>query len=200
MSTFDAWNELLELANKSLDIGSFYWTLRGATEINHPSAWQGDKIFNSLLEAGIKRKICIRIAQSQTSKDTEILAKKNAAKARIVNMGRLLGSGILHTKFWIVDKKHFYLGSANLDWRALTQVKELGVLVRNCSCLAEDLSKVFSVYWDMGKNNSSVPPRWPKKYKTHMNISNPLPIIFNNAFESNVYISVSDFKKIDIIN
>lgn len=40
---------------------------------------------------------------------------------RRVNFGRLTG-GILHSKFWIVDRKHVFLGSANLDWRALTQV------------------------------------------------------------------------------
>lgn len=40
---------------------------------------------------------------------------------RRVNFGRLTG-GILHSKFWIVDKKHVFIGSANMDWRALTQV------------------------------------------------------------------------------
>ena len=32
------------------------------------------------------------------------------------------GSGVLHTKLWIIDRKHFYVGSANMDWRSLTQV------------------------------------------------------------------------------
>lgn len=43
------------------------------------------------------------------------------ADIRTVNM-RELTSGVLHTKFWIVDKKHIYIGSANMDWRSLTQV------------------------------------------------------------------------------
>lgn len=30
--------------------------------------------------------------------------------------------GIVHTKLWVVDQKHFYLGSANMDWRSLSQV------------------------------------------------------------------------------
>lgn len=29
---------------------------------------------------------------------------------------------MLHTKLWVIDKKHAYLGSANMDWRSLTQV------------------------------------------------------------------------------
>lgn len=43
-------------------------------------------------------------------------------QVRKVNFGRLT-RGILHTKFWIVDRRHIYIGSANMDWRALTQVK-----------------------------------------------------------------------------
>ncbi len=66
-------------------------------------------------------------------------------QVRDVNFTRLIGAGILHTKMWIVDRKHFYLGSANLDWRALTQVKEVGVYVQNCSCLGEDIGKTFDV-------------------------------------------------------
>lgn len=43
------------------------------------------------------------------------------ADIRTVNM-LALTSGVLHTKFWVVDKKHVYIGSANMDWRSLTQV------------------------------------------------------------------------------
>ena len=47
---------------------------------------------------------------------------KKAATVKYLDFNKLIGSGVLHTKFWIVDRKHFYVGSANLDWRALTQV------------------------------------------------------------------------------
>lgn len=58
---------------------------------------------------------------------------------------QLLGSGILHTKMWIIDKKHVYVGSANMDWRALTQIKELGFLAMDCPAIALDLAKIFDV-------------------------------------------------------
>lgn len=64
---------------------------------------------------------------------------------RSLNFAKLLGSGVLHTKLWVIDRKHFYLGSANMDWRALTQIKELGVVGFNCPCVAEDLGKIFDV-------------------------------------------------------
>ena len=56
------------------------------------------------------------------SLDTIELQKKGLAEVRWLDMERLLGAGILHTKMWLVDGQHFFVGSANQDWRALTQV------------------------------------------------------------------------------
>ncbi len=44
------------------------------------------------------------------------------AEVKGVDLQSITG-GILHTKLWVVDKKHMYLGSANMDWRSLTQVR-----------------------------------------------------------------------------
>lgn len=142
MSTFDAWNHLISIANKTIHIGSFYWTLRGKDFYNHSSAWEGENVFNNILTAGTKRGIKIRIAQSQPSSvspniDTEILVKRKAAEVRSVNFDKLLGGGVLHTKLWIVDDQHMYVGSANMDWRSLTQVFPI-----DFSCDAE-ISIVF---------------------------------------------------------
>ena len=75
------------------------------------------------LPEGVK----IRIVQTPPnaafpSLDTIYLQKEGLAEVRSLDMTHLTGGGILHTKMWLVDGKHFYLGSANLDWRALTQV------------------------------------------------------------------------------
>lgn len=126
-STYEAWNRLITLANKTLDIGSFYWTLRGADFYNHSSDWQGENIFKNILSAGTKGGIKIRVAQSAPTPgspnyDTDILIQKKAADVRSVDFPRLVGAGVLHTKVWIVDGQHIYIGSANMDWRSLTQV------------------------------------------------------------------------------
>ena len=74
-------------------------------------------------ERGVK----IRIVQSEpTAKmpdfDTQQLAIMGAADVRNLNVSNFVSFGILHTKLLIVDGKHFYMGSANMDWRSLTQV------------------------------------------------------------------------------
>lgn len=88
---------------------------------------QGEKIFQALLKAGTDRGVTIRIAQNAPTQnypnvDTEFLVKRKAAQVRSLNFVKILGGGVLHTKMWIIDRQHVYIGSANMDWRSLTQV------------------------------------------------------------------------------
>jgi phospholipase D3/4 len=49
-----------------------------------------------------------------------------AGRPNVKNVTLLLsdwwGSGIVHAKVWISDRKDIYIGSANNDWKSLTQV------------------------------------------------------------------------------
>jgi len=147
-STFDVWLSLINNAQKSIDIASLYWTLRQSEVYPDPSSikvyldrselqiyflfeWQiiiqGEKIFQALLKAGTDRGVTIRIAQNAPTQnypnvDTEFLVKRKAAQVRSLNFVKILGGGVLHTKMWIIDRQHVYIGSANMDWRSLTQV------------------------------------------------------------------------------
>lgn len=47
----------------------------------------------------------------------------SGAEVRAVDLKALTG-GIIHTKLWVVDQKHLYVGSANMDWRSLSQVTQ----------------------------------------------------------------------------
>lgn len=68
------------------------------------------------------------------------------------------------------------------------QVKELGAVVYNCSCLANDLGKIFEAYWYLGKSQS-IPSPWPTSFSTLYNKDTPLQVPLNNT-PSNVYLSV----------
>ena len=39
----------------------------------------------------------------------------------------------------------------------------------NCSCLADDLGKIFDVYWLLARKDAKIPDPWPKKYETSIN-------------------------------
>ncbi|KAL0246936.1 hypothetical protein GEMRC1_008142 [Eukaryota sp. GEM-RC1] len=145
--TTEGWLRLINSANKTLDIACFYMSLSEGTN---------GKLVIEAMESALERGVVIRIAQNPPSKsmpdiDTSNLAKKGA---HVVNSDfPTLTGGVLHTKFILADKRSFYIGSANLDWRSLEQVKELGVLVENSDKLGEDLAKVFESYWYIGVNH-----------------------------------------------
>ncbi|XP_043266213.1 5'-3' exonuclease PLD3-like [Colletes gigas] len=183
-STYDSWVKLISLAREKIEIASLYWTLRREDVYPDDSARQGEEIFRMMIEAGRDRNIALNIAQNMPSQarpndDTEILARKANAKVRSLNFAGLLGGGVLHTKLWLVDRTHVYVGSANMDWRSLSQVKELGLLALNCSCLANDYAKIFDVYWTVAEDNK-VPSVWPDSFNTKINLDNPMTFTFMN--------------------
>uniref|UniRef100_A0A8B9YE76 5'-3' exonuclease PLD3 n=1 Tax=Bos mutus grunniens TaxID=30521 RepID=A0A8B9YE76_BOSMU len=183
-STSQAWLGLLAGAHSSLDIASFYWTLtNNDTHTQEASAQQGEEVLRQL-QTLAPRGVKVRIAVSkpngpQPQADLQALLQ-SGAQVRMVDMQKLT-HGVLHTKFWVVDQTHFYLGSANMDWRSLTQVKELGVVMYNCSCLARDLTKIFEAYWFLGQAGSSIPSTWPRPYDTRYNQETPMEICLNGT-------------------
>ncbi|KAB7499484.1 Phospholipase D3 [Armadillidium nasatum] len=196
-STYSAWQHLLDNAEKSIDLVVFYWSLRNddVTPIKMNSSWEGEAIFDHLLDiAKTKKEVKIRVTQNQPDphfrqNDSKLL-EKEGAEIRSVDFDRLLGAGVLHTKMWIVDDKNMYLGSTNMDWQSLTQVKEVGVLVQNCSCLVEDAKKIFEVYWILGQNSSKIPPKWPSELSTRFNALTPMKLTLS-GHKSDVFLSSS---------
>lgn len=190
---------LLKSAKKSIKIASSYWSLRNSdvSDLGTNTSWEGERLFQEIYKAGKIRGIKIQIAQDKPNRhqpddDTELLSREKAAEVRSLDFKCLLGAGILHTKMWLVDDEHFYLGSANMDWRSLTQVKEIGIIVTNCSCMANDLAKIFDVYWEMGGIvNGSLPKHWPARDKTRINSTSPLEVYLNGTSKSLTYFSSS---------
>lgn len=186
-STFEAWQLLLGKARTSLDIAAPHWTLRGL-DVNDSSTLPGDHLFQRLLSNGDagKPKLRLRIVmnrsqQSMWHADARILSNYGAAEIMAINF--------LHSKLWLVDGQHFYLGSADMDWRSLTQRKELGVLALNCPHLAQDLVKIFKAYWYLGSNE--VPEYWPWLYHTYINQKRPLLLNVNKNFTMRAFVASS---------
>ncbi|XP_066574950.1 uncharacterized protein pld7 isoform X2 [Amia ocellicauda] len=192
-SIAEAWEGLLRSANHSVNIAAFYFTLRDTdTGGPLPSALPGQRIFEQLKglqSRGVRLRIAVNGPQSYT-RDTEELAAAGA-EVRSVELKNLTG-GIVHTKLWVLDNEHAYIGSANMDWRSLTQVKELGVLIRNCSCLAQDVSQLFQVYWALGspEHPPALPPHWPLHYRALSRAQRPLELRLN-GHPATVYLSSS---------
>lgn len=72
-------------------------------------------------------------------------------------------------------------------------MKELGAVVYNCSCLAEDLGKIFEAYWFLGAS-ASIPSPWPSSFSTQFNKDTPLQLALNDT-PSSIYLSVRSRRK-----
>jgi len=195
--THTSWLELIDSAQHNISIAQFYFSLRCLDVLNETikSCGPGEQVLEAF-ERAARRGVQVNIVvNGNSSKMNEDLLKLQTAGAAIqfLNFDELIGAGILHTKFIIVDDSKFYLGSANMDWRSLTQVKEVGIYVNStCPVLGRDLKKVFSVYWYLSGKNV-IPAKLPEEFDTLINLQHPLTIKLNNVL-SNVYITSSPFK------
>ncbi|KAK9391138.1 phospholipase D3-like [Crotalus adamanteus] len=188
---YEGWMDLLSGANSVVEIAAFYFTLRDSDlQMEDPSANPGLTVFNmlrSLPSRAVKLEIAVNSPQSSEQDTDELI--RDGADVRYVNMKELTG-GIVHTKLWVVDRQHIYIGSANMDWRSLTQVKELGIALYNCSCLAKDLHRIFAMYRILGKEGASMPISWPRDLAALSSLQEPRKVQLNGV-EAQVYISSS---------
>ncbi|KAM3865435.1 LOW QUALITY PROTEIN: inactive phospholipase D5-like [Diretmus argenteus] len=179
---------LLDQAKHSVEVVSPVWDLNSWDLETWPdTAKQGQLLFQRLLSLK-SRGVKLKIASSLTNSAELRTLADHDAEVSFVNM-TVLTRGGLHSSFWIVDRKHIYIGSADMDWRSLSKRKELGVMVFNCSCLALDLHRVFSFYWQL-HNRDYIPSIWSKRVTALYGKDDALELQLN-ATQATAYVSTS---------
>ncbi|XP_062257031.1 inactive phospholipase D5-like isoform X1 [Platichthys flesus] len=180
---------LLDRAIRVVEIVSPLWLLNSSDYESsfQPAARQARALLSRL--QGLKAKgVQLKISSGMIdSTELKTLARHNA-EVHYVNMTALT-KGHLLSSFWVVDRRHFYIGSASMDWRSLATRKELGVLVYNCSCLALDLHRVFSLYWGL-QYRDFIPSFWSKRLFALYNKNAPLDFTLNST-KAQAFISSS---------
>ncbi|KAH8952931.1 hypothetical protein BDL97_09G110500 [Sphagnum fallax] len=148
LRTGDVLQWLAGNSSKSLDIMSYYWELLalpknpasrdyGYSQQQLDQFGVGQAVYDSLIAAA-DRGVPIRIVQDTgfspdfDSESAAIAAGRPNVQNRTLYVSDWWGGGVLHAKLWISNKKHAYVGSANNDWKSLTQVKELGIYFTDC--------------------------------------------------------------------
>lgn len=179
---------LTRAAQSTIDVTAMYWALlpdatgddeKGFTnaQFDTMGAVEGRALSNALREAA-GRGVSIRILQSPgfsgQQRESAALKEEFPEKVTIhcVDMGTWYGgSGIMHQKIWIFDARHIYVGSANMDWKSITQVKEMGVSVEDGPELAADAMKYFNAWWAF----SALPPESVEVFDPVARISRRVP-------------------------
>jgi phospholipase D3/4 len=162
--TEDVLVQLTSRAKSTIDLTAMYWALlvdpgsddeKGFTpeQLEAMGAGAGRALYEAL-RAAAQRGVHIRILQSpgfsgpRQESDTLQAEFPDRISIHSVEMGKWYGGGgIMHQKVWIFDQRHLYLGSANMDWKSITQVKEMGVVVEDCPDLAADAGRYFETWW-----------------------------------------------------
>ncbi|HLV33940.1 MAG TPA: phospholipase D-like domain-containing protein [Spirillospora sp.] len=160
--TEDTLLRLVQNTRHTIDLTAMYWTLNpdptrvdemGLTEerLAELGGDHGRRLFEALADAAA-RSVRIRILQSPGFGDepeAHILLERfpQQVEIRQIDMTDWYQAGIMHHKLWVFDRTSFYLGSANMDWRSLTQVKELGIVVEDDPALGEDITRFFETWW-----------------------------------------------------
>uniref|UniRef100_G3VUC3 PLD phosphodiesterase domain-containing protein n=1 Tax=Sarcophilus harrisii TaxID=9305 RepID=G3VUC3_SARHA len=172
LSTHQAWLQLIHRAQSRVDI-------------------VGQEILDRLLSLpgrGVRLHVAMNSPQETAVAD---LPPPLCAGAKVtpVHMERLTG-GIVHSKFWVVDGRDIYVGSANADWRALAQIKELGAVLYNCSPVAQDLLSIFDTYQALGGPGAVLPTAWPPRFSAGSSLQKPIRLHLD-GHPADVYLSSS---------
>ncbi|KAK0396893.1 hypothetical protein QR680_001901 [Steinernema hermaphroditum] len=200
-ATFEAWSELISSAKTDLLIAAYKSSLRGKHVFGAESqefSVLGESIYDLILKAGLERDLNVRMIENYPPKDKGdnedgiSLQESGAVNRRYLNFRKLLGAGTMHSKFLVSDNKHIYLGSANLDWRSLNQKMELGVFMRNCPCVADELTALFESYWQMSfLNNRKEIEKAKKRLRPALyNMEKPL-IVRHKSTDTRIYVASS---------
>ncbi|MBI5611240.1 MAG: phospholipase [Deltaproteobacteria bacterium] len=142
------WAEVFARASKTIDIEQFYLAEQTGEALDGVLAG---------LEKAARRGVQVRVLveekmRKQSQPTLDRLAQWPNTQVRVLNWALLdpgperKAGGIIHAKFWVVDGKLGYLGSQNFDWRSLSHIHELGVLIRD-SHIAGQLQAIFDHDW-----------------------------------------------------
>ena len=113
----DVWPEMIAAARASIDLAEFYVS-------NGPRLEPVIAALEQAAARGVRVRLLADRKFSSTYPET---LDRLAAHGVSVRRWKPPTGGVLHAKYFVVDRRDGYLGSQNFDWRSLEQIQELGV-------------------------------------------------------------------------
>lgn len=142
-NTADVWIEMINGAKKTIDFEEQYVSSKPG-ELLEPVIAALEKAANR----GVKIRFLIeeRMLRASYTDTIQRLAKIRGLQVRTLNFGKLGTDGIIHAKYFVVDGREAFLGSANFDWRSLKHVRETGLKITDRG-IAKQLAEIFQFDW-----------------------------------------------------
>nr|GEV03759.1 phospholipase D Z-like [Tanacetum cinerariifolium] len=173
LATADVLRWLAGNASHNLDIMAQYWQLvahpddpnsgdygYSKEEMQSFGSNDGASVYKSIEEAA-DRNVNVRLLQHSgvypdyTREPSDLASGRPNVKNVTLLISNWFESGVLHAKVWISDSRHVYIGSANNDWKSLTQVKEVGIYLADCPKIAKKVEVFYNNLWKLGFLNHS---------------------------------------------
>ncbi len=160
-TTVSVWLDMIRGARRQVDLEHFYLSRKTGEALDPVldelgrAAARGVRV-RLLLDAGMRRTY---------PQPADSLGTLPNLSVRFVDYRRLAG-GVQHAKFMVVDDREVWLGSQNLDWRALSHIHELGARIA-LEPVARTFADVFETDWAASDTTSRAAPkdrrpgRWP---------------------------------------
>jgi phosphatidylserine/phosphatidylglycerophosphate/cardiolipin synthase-like enzyme len=147
----DTWLEMIDSAEKNLDMAFFYLSTK-ENELLEP-------VIAAVIKAA-KRGVKVRILvstpanKSMEENNREVIRRfEKEANISITTFNwKELTGGILHAKYFIVDRSEAYVGSQNFDWRSLKHIHETGLRIES-PVIASHLSRIFQADWQFSRGD-----------------------------------------------
>lgn len=148
----EVWTGLFDDAKQSIDLAQFY--------VSDDPSGRPTSLTRALdaLRAAAARGVKVRLVAEERFHTTYPRWLDSLATVPNIEVRRLdsaaFNGGVLHAKYFIVDRRTSWIGSQNFDWRSLEQIQELGVAVAD-PVFTAGLQAIFEYDWTLA---GLVPP------------------------------------------
>jgi phosphatidylserine/phosphatidylglycerophosphate/cardiolipin synthase-like enzyme len=148
----DVWPEMIDASKKTVDIEQFYVS---------PSTGEPLEATLAALDRAAQRGVKIRVILEKKFEKNSLdgIARLKAMpglELKIAEWSKLSGAGIIHAKFFIVDRAKAYVGSQNYDWRSLKHIHEMGLAVDDAP-VVKQVQSVFDHDWGIADLPGAAP-------------------------------------------
>ncbi len=171
------WLEMIAGATRTLDFAEFYVSnAPDSLRTAHPEVAGRLEAVIEAIEAAAERGVRVRFLAEKKFYRTypETLDRLDAhegIEVTLFDVASVMG-GVLHAKYFVIDRREAYLGSQNFDWRSLAHIQELGLRIHDPT-LTGKLARVFDYDWALAHGEAI--PHFPP-------LDTPLPEGYHCAF------------------
>jgi phospholipase D3/4 len=141
--TQDVWLDMISHAKHGIDIVAFYITDKPGEPLS--------PVLDALVaraKAGVKVRVLVDQTFLKDNQDSvNRLRNVQGIDVRVLPVSALTG-GVLHAKYMVVDGQSVFVGSQNWDWRALSQIHEIGARIAN-DRFAQTFEAAFDFDWQL---------------------------------------------------